>query len=77
MLGDEQCAESVVRPVVPDERVSYLLDVLTARDTWLHRLELAHATGRDFDPNPHDREVVAQVVRDLDLSWRGSRSSSR
>lgn len=58
-------------PPLPDRRLSYLFDVLTARDTWLHRFELARATGRDFGPRPHDTEVVAQVVRDLQHGWSG------
>jgi uncharacterized protein (TIGR03083 family) len=57
-------------PPLPDRRMSYLFDVLTARDTWMHRLELNRATGKQPRPYPHDAEIVAQVVRDLDHSWR-------
>jgi hypothetical protein len=48
-----------------------MFDVLTTRDTWMHRLELTLATGQDFHTHPHDAEVIAQVVRDLDHGWRG------
>jgi uncharacterized protein (TIGR03083 family) len=58
-------------PPLPDRRMSYLFDVLTARDTWMHRLELVRATGQQQRPHPHDADVVAQVVRDLDQGWRG------
>jgi uncharacterized protein (TIGR03083 family) len=57
-------------PPLPDRRMSYLFDVLTPRDTWMHRLELVRATGRQWRPYPHDADVVAQVVRDLDRGWR-------
>ncbi len=57
-------------PPLPDRRMSYLIDVLTPRDTWMHRLELVRATGQQWRPHPHDADVVAQVVRDLDQSWR-------
>jgi uncharacterized protein (TIGR03083 family) len=56
-------------PPLPDRRLSYLFDVLTSRDTWMHRLELVRATGRQWRPYPHDAVVVAQVVRDLDRGW--------
>jgi len=57
-------------PPLPDRRMSYLFDVLTARDTWMHRLELVRATGQQWRPQPHDGDVVAQVIRDLDHGWR-------
>ncbi|WP_446216276.1 maleylpyruvate isomerase family mycothiol-dependent enzyme [Micromonospora sp. IBHARD004] len=58
-------------PPLPDRRMSYLFDVLTPRDTWMHRLELVRATGQEWHPHPHDADIVAQVVRDLDRHWRG------
>lgn len=57
-------------PPLPDRRLSYLFDVLTSRDSWMHRLELVRATGQQLRPHPHDADVVAQVVRDLDRCWR-------
>lgn len=57
-------------PPLPDRRMSYLFDVLVARDTWMHRLELVQATGQRWRPHPHDADIVAQVVRDLDRDWR-------
>jgi uncharacterized protein (TIGR03083 family) len=59
-------------PPLPDPRMAYLFDVLTVRDTWMHRLELVRATGQHWRPHPHDAVVVAQVVRDLDQQWRGA-----
>jgi len=51
--------------------VAYLVDVILARDTWLHRYDIARATGGTVDPDTTSTEVVAQVVRDLALTWRG------
>lgn len=48
-----------------------LLEVIVVRDTWLHRHDIARATGRDTLTEPTDAEVVAQVVRDLARDWRG------
>ena len=53
-------------PPLPERSLAYLFDVLTSRDTWMHRLEVTRATGRPFAHGPHDRDIVAQVVRDLD-----------
>jgi uncharacterized protein (TIGR03083 family) len=57
-------------PPLPDRRLGYLFDVLTPRDTWMHRIELVRATGQQWRPYPHDADIVAQVVRDLDQGWR-------
>jgi uncharacterized protein (TIGR03083 family) len=51
--------------------VTYLVDVILARDTWLHRYDIARATGGTVDPEPTSTEVVAQVIRDLARAWRG------
>ncbi|TNC24633.1 maleylpyruvate isomerase family mycothiol-dependent enzyme [Amycolatopsis alkalitolerans] len=56
---------------LPDLRFAYLFDVLSNRDTWLHRLEIARATGRTFTTGEHDRGIVAQVLRDLAGTWAG------
>ena len=46
--------------------VGYLFDVIYVRDLWMHRVDVARATGRAMLATSSDREVVAQVVRDLD-----------
>lgn len=56
--------EPLVEPTL-----AYVLDVLSPRDTWLHRLEIARATDRPFAADPHQESVVAQVVRDLAEEW--------
>ena len=55
----------------PYADVAYLVDVILARDAWLHRYDIARATGGSVDPDPTSAEVVAQVVRDLALAWQG------
>jgi len=56
-------------PAMPRFSVGYLLDVIYNRDLWMHRLDLARATGQPFQTGDHDRHIVAQVVRDLALAW--------
>lgn len=60
---------SLGMPGVPRVRVAYLLDVILNRDLWMHRVDLARATGRLFIIAEHDRHIVAQVMRDLALQW--------
>ena len=55
----------------PDQTFAYLFDVLSNRDTWMHRLEIARATRRPFVTGEHDRRIVAQVLRDLAVTWSG------
>lgn len=52
-------------------RLDYLLDVIYPRDVWLHRVDLHRATGVEMPATEAEPEVVAQVVRDLDLEWSG------
>ncbi|CAN5895990.1 hypothetical protein BH23ACT8_BH23ACT8_25430 [soil metagenome] len=59
-------------PLLPGESVVYMCDVIAVRDTWMHRLDAARATSREFVIDGHDHEVVAQVVRDLGRHWEGS-----
>lgn len=60
-----------VRIPVPgfDGRISigYLLDTIYTRDMWMHRVDIARATGREMALTPeHDGRIVALVVRELD-----------
>lgn len=56
---------------LPDPSFAYLFDVLSNRDTWMHRLEIARATGRPFTTGGHDHGIVTQVLRDLARAWTG------
>ncbi|UUZ58494.1 maleylpyruvate isomerase family mycothiol-dependent enzyme [Nocardioides sp. B-3] len=55
----------------PGVRMSYALDVIYTRDLWLHRVDLARATGQPMPTSTAEGEVVARVVRDLDAAWTG------
>jgi uncharacterized protein (TIGR03083 family) len=55
----------------PGTNLAHLLDVIYVRDVWLHRVDLHRATGVDLPASSAEGEVVAQVVRDLDIAWDG------
>lgn len=56
---------------LPDDRLSYVLDVLGLRDPWMHRIDLARAAGRPLLLGAHDRLITAQVIADLARTWDG------
>jgi uncharacterized protein (TIGR03083 family) len=44
-------------------RFAFLLDVILTRDTWMHRIDVATATGRPLELTAdHDGRIVADVV---------------
>jgi uncharacterized protein (TIGR03083 family) len=44
-------------------RMGYLLDVILTRDPWMHRVDVARATGREVELTAeHDGRIVADVV---------------
>ena len=44
-------------------KIGYLLDVILTRDTWMHRVDIARATGREMQLSAeHDGRIVADVV---------------
>jgi uncharacterized protein (TIGR03083 family) len=53
----------VVNGVPEAWSIGFLTDVILTRDAWMHRLDLAHATGRQPALTPdHDGVIVADVV---------------
>ena len=57
------------QPVAPGQdeawTFGYLLDTILTRDTWMHRTDLAEATGLDLELSAeHDGVLVADVVAD-------------
>ena len=55
--------EQVVGPDREWWRVGFLLDVILTRDVWMHRTDIAGATGRELRLTPeHDGVLVADVV---------------
>ena len=58
-------------PPVGTTPVGYLTDDIYPRDTWSHRLDICHATGREMLLTPeHDGRLTALIVRDLDRILR-------
>ena len=56
---------------LPDDRLGYVLDVLGLRDLWMHRVDLARATGRPLALGDHDRVVVVRSSPTLAGPGRG------
>ncbi len=49
--------------------LAYLFDVGFTRDTWMHRIDLAHATGIPLDVDAtHDGRIIADIVAE----WAGT-----
>lgn len=45
--------------------LAYLYDVIYTRDTWMHRIDIARATGRPIELSAaHDGRIVADLVAD-------------
>lgn len=44
-------------------RMGYLLDVILTRDPWMHRVDIARATGMEMElTTEHDGRIIADVV---------------
>jgi uncharacterized protein (TIGR03083 family) len=56
----------------------YLLETIYTRDQWMHRVDIARATGRDMVITPgHDDRLVALVLRDLGRKLDGQLQGRR
>jgi uncharacterized protein (TIGR03083 family) len=55
-----------IKPGAPFEgtwKLGYLLDIIENRDTWMHRVDLTRATGKEMVLTPdHDGRIVADIV---------------
>jgi uncharacterized protein (TIGR03083 family) len=67
----------LIKPIVMPHAVGGLMSVrhlmwiIHSRDTWMHRLDICRATGREFhQTREHDGRIVALVMRDLGYSLR-------
>jgi uncharacterized protein (TIGR03083 family) len=71
--GRRRLARALGRLALPEEQVvgvhkerwafGFLFDVVLTRDTWMHRVDVARATGRELTLTPeHDGVLVADVV---------------
>jgi uncharacterized protein (TIGR03083 family) len=51
--------------------LGYLFDVGFTRDSWMHRIDLAEATGQSFNPDAgHDGRIVADLVAEWAATHR-------
>jgi uncharacterized protein (TIGR03083 family) len=51
------------------DTMGYLIDVIYSRDVWMHRIDVARATGCPMPTSDAEPAIVAQVVRDLSRGW--------
>ncbi|MFF8830736.1 maleylpyruvate isomerase family mycothiol-dependent enzyme [Streptomyces sp. NPDC015131] len=54
-----------------EDSLDFLARVVVTRDTWMHRVDICDATGREPVLHEHDKEVVSQVLLDLALDYSG------
>ncbi|MCK6624062.1 MAG: hypothetical protein L6R45_02680 [Anaerolineae bacterium] len=54
-------------PIAPGTmRLDYITDLIYIRDTWMHRMDICLATGREMVlTDAHDGRMMALVMRDL------------
>lgn len=58
-------------PVAETWTLGYLVDVIYLRDAWMHRIDVARATGSTLVLTPeHDGRIVADVVREWSARHR-------
>ncbi len=63
------------RPLPPEaggqagDTMAYLIDVIYTRDLWMHRIDIARATGCELTPSGAEQTIVEQILRDLDRGW--------
>lgn len=63
---------AVPHPVGGLLSVRHLMWVVHSRDTWMHRLDICRATGREFtQTREHDGRIVALILRDVERALRG------
>ncbi|MGD9955936.1 MAG: maleylpyruvate isomerase family mycothiol-dependent enzyme [Candidatus Nanopelagicales bacterium] len=52
-----------IGPPVGTKPIGYLMDCIYTRDAWMHRIDIARATGRDLEVTAdHDGVLVADLV---------------
>ena len=51
--------------------LAYLFDIGFTRDVWMHRIDLAHATGRPFNADAeHDGRILADIIAEWAATHR-------
>ena len=57
---------------LPGDTIGYLVDTIYNRDLWMHRIDIARATGCHLVPSDAEPAIVGQVARDLSRAWAGT-----
>lgn len=58
-------------PGIPRITIGHLYDDILPRDLWMHRVDIARATGRPVPYDPCDAQIVAGVIDELADAWAG------
>ena len=53
---------SIVEGMPSKGNVGHLMDVIYTRDVFMHRIDIAHAVGRELCPGENDRRIVEDAV---------------
>ena len=57
---------AIPHPIAKTLSFRYLMEVTHSRDTWMHRLDVCRATGRDFEQTKeHDGRIAELVMLDV------------
>ncbi len=57
---------TIPHPIAGKLSFRYLMWIVHSRDTWMHRLDICRATGREFEQtHEHDGRIAELVVRDV------------
>jgi uncharacterized protein (TIGR03083 family) len=57
---------AIPHPVGGTLSMRHLMMVIHSRDTWMHRLDICRAVGREFEQTPEqDGRIVALIMRDV------------
>ena len=71
-MPDAQPVNSDPDAVIEHWTFGFLFDTILTRDTWMHRIDIADATGQELDVSAdHDGVLVAEVVSE----WAARHSS--
>jgi uncharacterized protein (TIGR03083 family) len=50
-------------PAIGPTNLGFLMNVIFTRDTFMHRVDIARATGRDLDLGPREQRLIADAAK--------------
>ncbi len=57
---------TIPHPIAKPLSFRYLMEIIHSRDTWMHRLDICRATGREFEQTrEHDGRIAELVMLDV------------